>query len=785
MTAFKCKMCGGTIEFNPGDSFGTCDSCGTKQTLPHLDSDKKANLFDRANHFRRINEFDKALGIYERILMEDNADAEIYWSIVLCRYGIEYVEDPKSHKRIPTVHRMQFTSILADEDYKSTLAHADEYQKEIYEQEAKTIDEIQKGILALAQKENPVDVFICYKETDSEGKRTPDSVLAQELYHELTEEGFSVFFSRISLEDKLGSAYESCIFSALNSAKVMVVLGTKPEYFNAVWVQNEWSRYLSLIKQNPSKVLIPAYRDMDPYDLPEAFSHLQAQDMSKLGFMQDLIRGIKKITKSEAPAKKVKETVIINSNTTVNIESLLKRVFLFLESKDWKSAKEYCERILDEDPENAAAYLGKLMAEYHVSEKEELIHCAKTFTKSDNYQKILRFGDEELICELKKYNEAIKDRNESNAYQNACETMNNASTEEEYKAASEQFEAIAHIKDSAALAQRCLDLAEEARKNAIYNQAEAFMLKNSIKSCNKAIDAFETILNWKDSEEMIEDCRKKIKKIYLMRALILTAIFCIILAQSLSGRATANLDIVGKYSAALKAINNEDYFSAYSYLNEIKDYKDSTTIIQELCAEHPLPIFRNVVKGDTIYFGSYEQDNIAYGGMEPIEWIVLKNDEKKLIVISKYTLDVRPFNSAENSNMWETSTLRAWLNDDFLNTAFDSSEQKLIYTVITSKAMDESDLGVADQVFLATEYYVKNYADLLFDSSISYPATDYAKARAKLEEEKENAVYPLTWWIFSNDYSGCCKASSFSGSIREEDADDYYGIRPVIWIDIR
>ena len=52
-------------------------------------------------------------------------------------------------------------------------------------------------------------------------------------------------------------------------------------------------------------MLVPAYKDMDPYDLPEEFSHLQAQDMSKLGFMQDLIRGIKKIVSAGAPKVEV------------------------------------------------------------------------------------------------------------------------------------------------------------------------------------------------------------------------------------------------------------------------------------------------------------------------------------------------------------------------------------------------------------------------------------------------------------------------------------------------
>ena len=294
MPVFKCKMCGGALEIQNNETVAVCEYCGTQQTLPRLDDDRRANLYDRANHFRRANEFDKAAGIYEQILNEDSADAEAYWSLVLCRYGIEYVEDPATHRRVPTVNRAQFTSIFDDADYQAALQHADAGQRAVYEEEARAINEIQKGILAISQKEEPFDVFICYKETDSNGRRTPDSVLANDLYHQLTQEGFKVFFSRITLEDKLGTAYEPYIFAALNSAKVMVALGTKPEYFNAVWVKNEWSRYLALIRQGQKKMLIPAYKDMDPYDLPEEFSHLQAQDMSKLGFMQDLIRGVKK-----------------------------------------------------------------------------------------------------------------------------------------------------------------------------------------------------------------------------------------------------------------------------------------------------------------------------------------------------------------------------------------------------------------------------------------------------------------------------------------------------------
>ena len=516
MSIFKCKMCGGTIEFNPGDTVGVCDSCGTKQTLPRLDDDRKANLYDRANHFRRNNDFDKAAGIYEQILNEDNTDAEAYWSLVLCHYGIEYVEDPQSRKRIPTVNRAQFTSIFDDDNYKSALHYADGYQKELYENEAKAINEIQKGILAISQKEEPFDVFICYKETDNSGRRTQDSVLANDLYHQLTQEGFKVFFSRITLEDKLGTAYEPYIFAALNSAKVMVVLGTKPEYFNAVWVKNEWSRYLSLVKNsNGKKMLIPAYKDMDPYDLPEEFSHLQAQDMSKLGFMQDLIRGIKKIVSAGAPKAEVKETVAVGGN--VNVEPLLERAFMFLEDGDWGEANEYCEKVLDQDPKNARAYLGKLMAECRACRMEDLQNCRQPFDGNGNYNKILRFAEPKLIETLKGYIAHINERNENarltEIYNRAVSAMNEANSENGYKAAAEMFKTVPGFKDADSLVEKCLDNAEICRKDALYNSARSQMNQNTISSYESAIRMLESIPGWKDADEQIYACKKKIEEL--------------------------------------------------------------------------------------------------------------------------------------------------------------------------------------------------------------------------------------------------------------------------------
>lgn len=571
MSVFKCKMCGGTIEFEKGDTVGTCDSCGTKQTLPRLDDDRKANLFDRANHFRRANDFDKAESLYERILSEDPTDAEAYWSLVLCRYGIEYVEDPATHRRVPTVNRAQFTSIFDDENYKFALQYGDTLQRVIYQEEAAAINDIQKEILAISQKEEPFDVFICYKETDNNGRRTPDSVLANDLYHQLTQEGFKVFFSRITLEDKLGTAYEPYIFAALHSAKVMVVLGTKPEYFNAVWVKNEWSRFLALVKDiNGKKTLIPAYKDMDPYDLPEEFSHLQAQDMSKLGFMQDLIRGIKKLagTQEQKPSVVVKETA--SAEGTANVDALLRRAFMFLEDGDWKSADEYCEKVLDQDPENAQAYLGKLMAEKKVKTRDGLKDLPEPFDNSKNYKKILRFGDEKLVAELKGDIFQINDRNVRNAYQKAKKMLSTASSKninellETLQEVIVIFESISGYKDSDVLAQKCSKKLKEAKKEQLYQSAVSSMNNTTDLNVLEAAQAllqsanlFNQIAGYKDSDVLAADCMDKRNE-----AIYYAAYHAI-------------------KNAPINDTTSNVFDMAIDLLNQIPNYKDSDVLLNE------------------------------------------------------------------------------------------------------------------------------------------------------------------------------------------------------------
>lgn len=759
MALFKCKSCGGDLIIEDNSTVCECEYCGTKQPIPSIRDENLQNLFNRANVLRMKSEFDKAADIYEKIIQKEEGEAEAYWGLILCRYGIEYVEDPETFKRIPTCHRASFESITADDDYKSALQYADLLQKRLYEEEAKKIDEIQKGILALAQKDDPFDVFICYKETDESGKRTQDSAIANDIYYQLTQEGFKVFYAAITLEDKLGSEYEPHIFAALNTAKVMLVLGTKPEYFNAVWVKNEWSRFLAMMKKDRSKMLIPCYRDMDPYELPEEFSHLQAQDMSKIGFINDITRGIKKVLHKDE-LKPTQQTTPVQQAAAAgaNVAPLLERAFMFLEDGNWQEADQYCEKVLDQDPKNAQAYLGKLMAELKVRKQGDLKNCAQPFDGSNNYQKALRFADPTLAEMLKGYITSINERNKENAYQSAVSKMQAANNEDAYKAAAEALRRVQNYKDSKTLAQQCLDKAEICRKDAIYNKgtssmnaantesafktaadtfatisgfkdadalaeqclekaeicrkdaiyssAKSKMTGEKAASYEEAIGIFKTISGWKDVDEQICACQKKIeeikakeeadrleaerkaeerriaeekaKKAFAIRAAVVAACIAFVIVL------TTVIIPSSEYSTAMDLYNAGKYAEAITAFSSV-NYKDSSEKASECAFLIQKEGLKDISVGKTIKFGSYEQDNNTSNGKEEIEWKVIAVDGNKALIISEYALNCEPYNLIYTDTTWEDSFLRSWLNDTFLSDAFDSKHQEMIAVTVEAE----------------------------------------------------------------------------------------------------
>ena len=615
MAIIKCKMCGGDLEVVAESRVAVCEYCGTQQTVPSADNEKKLTLFARANRLRMACEFDKAAGVYESIVADFPEEAEAYWGLVLCKYGIEYVNDPTTGKKIPTCHRSSFDSVMDDSNLEQALENADAIARRVYRDEAKAIEELRKGIIEVSGKEEPYDIFICYKETDDNGDRTIDSVIAQEVYDALTEKGYRVFFSRITLEDKLGQEYEPYIFAALHSAKIMLAFGTDYEYYNAVWVKNEWSRFLQLIAAGEKKTLIPCYKNIDAYDMPKEFARLQAQDMGKVGAMQDLLRGIEKILPREKAV--VKETVEVQQSAeTTKVQALLERAFLFLEDGDWNAANEYCEKALDIDPKCAEGYLGKLMIDLKVRRQAELVDCAKPFDGNGNYIKVIRFADANLKNTLSKYLDEINYRI-ANApleeiYSRAKGIMEKASTEEDYKSAAETFATIAGYKDADELLNICLEKAEVAGKDAILADAEKKMTVKTVASYEKAIALLETIPGWRDADDKLVRCKKKLeelkKELEITRKkmeedakktrkviMIAAPIVCMIIAVVFL---LFRVIIPGnKYDEALAMVENGQHEEAMELFGELKadGYKDSA---EQVTATQYLLACTQFEKGD-------------------------------------------------------------------------------------------------------------------------------------------------------------------------------------------
>lgn len=148
----------------------------------------------------------------------------------------------------------------------------------------------------------------------------------------------------------------------------------------------------------------------------------------------------------------IKADVVNVYESKDNVDALIKRMFMFLEIGNWDNAKEYCERILDVEPENAYAYVGKLMVDLKVKEKSNLAEENRSFEDNYNYKKAICFADESLKEELLKYIQTIENNQVSYQYINAVKALEFAKTYDDFESIAERFDKISGYKDSDKLA---------------------------------------------------------------------------------------------------------------------------------------------------------------------------------------------------------------------------------------------------------------------------------------------------------------------------------------------
>lgn len=413
MGGLKCKMCGSNLDIGDSITVCKCEKCGTSQTVPDIEDDKELKLFERAGRLRFNCDFDKAAGIYNTITDSYTEEAEGYWGLILCKYGIEYA-DNASGKKVPVCHRISYDSVMDDEDFELVMENSDSESRAIFREEAKIIEENRKKYIQIAESEQPYDIYISYRAKDDNGDKTAVSEMAGHLYNKLTSAGYSVFLSEAALKGKKQSDCEPYIYSALNSANVMLALGTSYDDYNDVWVKNEWNRYLEIAEKNKNKCLIPCYKDVDEYDIPKEFAGLKVCQLGNDDTFNNIMAEIANVVKPESvnqpapepekaePAEEI-ELEEIEIIEPVDINKLLDEGFSAISDKNWKEANKLFFQVLDEEPDNSKAYWGQLLVQQECTNAREM---------ADNLylQVIGNTSDNTYELEIRDRRQEIKDK---------------------------------------------------------------------------------------------------------------------------------------------------------------------------------------------------------------------------------------------------------------------------------------------------------------------------------------------------------------------------------------
>ena len=305
-SVIRCLSCGSSDVQKIENGLGKCSHCGSTIILPRQD-EEIISLLNTAYLYRVSYNYDLAIKTYKFVLEKDNTEKSAYEGLLLAEYGIEYVKDTYTGRMIPTCHRTHFTNIFDNANYKALLELSNDEQKNVVEAKAKEIDSLQKEIKKQLQHEEDYDIFISYKATDDKGEKTEDSVIARQIYDELTQKNYKVFLAEKSLEDRLGVNYEPIIFKALHTSKIFILVGTSKQYIESSWVRNEWSRFIDRIKTDrdlPTNCFIPVFKDMSPYDMPKVNDvFVQGVDASKIGYLVTVVDGVTKLLKPEKEQK--------------------------------------------------------------------------------------------------------------------------------------------------------------------------------------------------------------------------------------------------------------------------------------------------------------------------------------------------------------------------------------------------------------------------------------------------------------------------------------------------
>ena len=457
----RCEICGGELQYSADGRAAKCLACGNEFWFKEEKSEALALALNRAGEKRRRNDFDSAIDEYRIVIGENPEDAEAHWGLVVSTYGIEYVEDYRTGKLIPTCRRaVPKESVLDNENYKLAVKYAAPEQREKYEKQAQEIDRLQQEIKNKIDGEEDYDVFISFKSTDDD-RPTADRYIARRIYDELEKRGIKTFYSEETLRSRAFDDYEPIIFKALFSCKFFILVATNAAYIESAWVKNEWSRFRDRARdENLTNNCCAVFKNIKTSDLP-AFIRKQGVDLSKYpagGYEIELADNIsvrlgKTKRQSEADEirkqieeqrrafeesqKALEQKLAAASQTesagpaakgaSATVRSLLLRAAQEREDGNFDKARDYYGKVLDADPENSDGWFGLFLCDNSAKSPDALgwISACKADTfdsviaanktilgrfNERNYRNAEKYADENRRKELDAYKKSENDK---------------------------------------------------------------------------------------------------------------------------------------------------------------------------------------------------------------------------------------------------------------------------------------------------------------------------------------------------------------------------------------
>ncbi len=457
----RCEICGGELQYSADGRAAKCLACGNEFWFKEEKSEALALALNRAGEKRRRNDFDSAIDEYRIVIGENPEDAEAHWGLVVSTYGIEYVEDYRTGKLIPTCRRaVPKESVLDNEDYKLAVKYAAPEQRAKYEKQAQEIDRLQQEIKNKIDGEEDYDVFISFKSTDDD-RPTADRYIARRIYDELEKRGIKTFYSEETLRSRAFDDYEPIIFKALFSCKFFILVATNAAYIESAWVKNEWSRFRDRARdENLTNNCCAVFKNIKTSDLP-AFIRKQGVDLSKYpagGYEIELADNIsvrlgKTKRQSEADEirkqieeqrrafeesqKALEQKLAAASQTesagpaakgaSATVRSLLLRAAQEREDGNFDKARDYYGKVLDADPENSDGWFGLFLCDNSAKSHDALgwisVCKADTFDSviaanktilgrfnDRNYRNAEKYADENRRKELDAYKKSENDK---------------------------------------------------------------------------------------------------------------------------------------------------------------------------------------------------------------------------------------------------------------------------------------------------------------------------------------------------------------------------------------